>query len=65
MAMENLRPKRHQGERENGMRSKKCFQRKSANSLNETDNENEMGVLCREMEDWYRGEEDRSMVGAA
>jgi hypothetical protein len=62
--MKNLRPRRHQEERENGMGPKSCLQEQNGTRLNEKDDGNEMGVLCWEMEDWYRGEEDRSMAGA-
>ena len=56
--MKNLKPRRHPEERENGIGSKNCLQEHK-------DDETGMGVLCREMEDWYRGEENRSMAGAA
>ena len=63
--MKNLKPRRHQEERENSMGPKSCLREQNSNSLNEKDDGNEMGVLCQEMEDWYRGDEDRSMAGAA
>ncbi len=63
MAMKSLRPRKYQEERENGMGSKSCLREQNVTCLNEKGDENEMGVLCREMEDWYRGEEDHSMAG--
>jgi hypothetical protein len=62
--MKNLRPRRHQEEQENGMGPKSCLREQMAGSLNRKDDKNEMGVLYREMEDWYRGEENHSMAGA-
>jgi len=63
--MKNLRPRRHQEEREKGIGSQSYFSEQNAAGSNKENDKNAMGALYLEMEDWYRGEEDRSMVGAA
>ena len=59
-----LKPRQHQEERENGTGPKSCLREQNVTRLNERDNDNEMGVLYREMEDWYREEGNRSTVGS-
>jgi hypothetical protein len=60
--MKNLRPRRHQEEREKGVGSRSYLPEQNAAGSNEENDENEMGVLYREMEDWYRGAERHGMV---
>jgi hypothetical protein len=54
--MKNLKPRLHHEERERILGPKNCLREQDATDLNEKNDENGMGVLCREMEDWYRGQ---------
>ena len=63
--MKNLRPRGHQEERESSLGSKNYLLGQGVSGLSEKDDEDGMGVLRLEMEDWYREEENCSMVGAA
>jgi hypothetical protein len=65
MAMKSLKPRRHQESREKGIGSQSHLLGQNAACSNTEDDRNKMGALYREMEDWYRGEENRSMAGAA
>jgi hypothetical protein len=65
ISMKNLKPRRHQEGREKGMGSQNYLLEQNAVGSNVEDDKDEMGALSREMEDWYRGEEKRGMVGAA
>jgi hypothetical protein len=64
MTMKNLKPKRHQEERENGTGSKNCLRDQNAAGASVEGDKEEMGALYLEMEDWYRGEEKHGMVEA-
>ena len=62
--MKNLKPRRHQDERANGMGSDIFPTEMHAAAKNEKNGEDSMRYLYREMEDWYREEENHSMARA-
>lgn len=62
--MKNLRPRRHQEEREKGIGSQNYLSEQNAAGSNEENDKNEMGALYREMEDWYQGAERHGMAQA-
>jgi len=63
--MKNLKPRRYQEERWKDPGCSSCLTEKNAVGLNEKIGEDQMRCLYREMEDWYREEENHSMAGAA
>ena len=63
--MKNLKTKRYQEGRENGMGPRSRLMEQRAAGFHEKNGEDEIRVLYREMEDWYREEENHSMAGMA
>ena len=61
--MKNLKPRQHQEERANGMGSNIFPLEMHVAVENEKNGKDGTGYLYREMEDWYRKEENRSMAG--
>jgi hypothetical protein len=62
--MKNLKPRRHQEEQGKNTDFRNYRSEQNTSGINVENEKNEMGVLYREMEDWYRGEEKRGMVEA-
>ncbi len=62
--MKDLKPRRHQEEQTNGMGSNIFPMETHVTAENGKNGEDGMRYLYREMEDWYREEENHSMARA-
>jgi hypothetical protein len=61
--MKNLKPRRYQGTQESGMGPRSRLVEQRAAGYHEKNGEDEARALYREMEDWYREEENHNMAG--